>query len=112
MGVLPNVWPGGQYIYTEDLLALHRKRPPSPVLVPPSLASVHTPLHVDRWAVRLQSHPDCHFVSYLRNGLIEGFWIGFDYDKGVLRPAKANMVSARDHPEVITSYLKEEIEKG
>ena len=38
--------------------------------------------------------------------------MGFNYGSIALKPAKNNMVSARDHPDVVTKYLHEECKKG
>ena len=95
------VWPNGRYAYMDDLRALSGKRPPTQLMVPASLSTIHTPLHVGHWANRLQSHPDQEFTTYLLQGLTEGFRVGFSYGSVLLRPSKNNMVLAREHPEVV-----------
>ena len=102
------VWPNGRYAYMDDLQALSGKRPLTQVRV----STIHTPLHVGRWADHLRSHPDREFTAYLLQGLAEGFRVGFSYGSVPLRPSKNNMVSAREHPEVVMKYLHEECEKG
>ena len=124
MGIVPSLFSGyqgrgntdlqgrGEYTYLEDLLSLESREPTKPVVVPPLLAAVHTQLQVTNWARSLQGHPDRVFVAYLLRGFTRGVRIGFDDTAIHLKPAKSNMTTARDHPEVITKYLAEESEKG
>ena len=102
----------GRYTYTDDLLALDSKRSSSAVVVPAPLRSTHSPLQVQHWEESLRDHPDAELKAYLLQGFRDGSRIGFDEDKVALRPAKNNMASAREHPQVITLYLQEECGKG
>ena len=96
----------------DDLLALDSKLRLAAEALPTPLASAHSPLQIHRWEEALQDHPDAEFKSYLLRGFSGGFRIGFDEAKVSLRPAKSNMASAGEHPQVISSYLLEECEKG
>ena len=104
--------PNGKYIYMEDLRTLDSKRPRIAGSVPASLSTVHTPLNIEKWSVYPQPHPDREFAAYLLRGFLEGFRVGFSRGSVTLVPAKKNMASARDHPEVVSAYLHEECEKG
>lgn len=59
----------------------------------------------------LQNHPDKMFVKYILNGMKFGFRIG--YTRGSqLKPAKKNMTSAKEHPDIVSSYLAEKCKQG
>ena len=96
----------------EELLALARKEPLTAQSIPSCLSTVHTPLQVEVWARLLQTNPDREFTSFLLHGLSQGFRIGFDYGSVSLKPAKSNMASAMDHPDVVAKYLQEECDMG
>ena len=97
----------------DDLKAIARRHPPASWPVPAALSTARTPLHVVNWAYQLRDNPDREFIAYLLQGLREGFRIGFDYSRvTLLRPAKANMVSAGEHPTVVTQYLLDECANG
>lgn len=51
------------------------------------------------------------FARLLINGIREGFRIGFHW-AGPRRPARRNMSSALEHPEVIDAYLQDEHSRG
>jgi hypothetical protein len=99
--------PDGRYCYGAHLKQLGAYRPKDRN-VPPQLLSISTPLKWETWAGALQSHPDQEFAAYVVEGLKEGFRIGFDYAGHTCTPAKRNMLSASQHPEVIEEYVKEE----
>ena len=71
---------------------------------------VSTPLDVHKLALELASHPDRSFVYNLVNALRYGTRIGY------LGPQKnrvsRNLISASQHPEVITANLNKEIQLG
>jgi len=77
------------------------------------LAHVCSPLtaKIRVWQQRLQSHPDQEFASYICNGLVQGFRVGFNYPRPC-KSATSNMPSARAHPEVVAKYLGEECAVG
>ena len=60
--------------------------------------------------MELQTHPDSNFVEYVLCGITEGFDIGFIGPPEETR--SGNLKSALEHPEVIDSYLEEEIQAG
>ena len=76
-----------------------------------ALMAVSTPLSLPAWEQALTSHPDRAFARYICQGLRYGFRIGFQCS-AQLRPAKANMESAKQHPEVVSEYLHKECSLG
>ena len=78
----------------------------------PVLQHIKTPLRPDQWQLVLASHPDRHFVNYLLEGIKAGFRIGFDYATHSCVPARGNMLSTLDHPEVVSEYLEKELKEG
>ena len=56
----------------------------------------------------ISDHPDKQLVHYILHGINEGFRVGFRYGKS----AKSNMLSADTNPQVVTSYLQEEVALG
>lgn len=80
--------------------------------VAPVLQHIKTPLRPDQRQLVLASHPDRHFVNYLLEGIKTGFQIGFDYVTHSCVPARGNMLSTLDHPEVISEYLEKELKEG
>ena len=56
----------------------------------------------------LQDHPDKVFVQY---GIKLGFRIGCTRGSQ-LKPAKRNMTSAKEHSDIVSSYLAEECKQG
>ena len=69
-----------------------------------------TPLRVERFTRELQSHPNQIQVSYVLNGLRHGFRLGFQQHH-TLKPAKRNKDSAINNPQVIDSYLENEVRR-
>lgn len=59
----------------------------------------------------LEPHPDSRFYQYIIDGISQGFCIGFDCQSH-LCPAKHNLLSCREHPEVVSKYIQAEIGKG
>jgi len=53
-------------------------------------------------------HPDRQFAQLILSRLEDGFLIGFD-TTSKLRPAKSNLISAREHPDVLLVYVQEEL---
>ena len=70
-----------------------------------------TPLHPDQFAQELCFHPDQAQVSYVVEGLRDGFKLGFD-DRCSLKSAKRNKATAFKHPKVIDDYLCNETKLG
>ena len=75
------------------------------------IAGITTPLKLDKWKQKLRSHPDQDFTAYVLWGMEHGFRIGIDSTRQMI-PAKKNMLSANQNPEVIEKYIQAEVEKG
>ena len=56
----------------------------------------------------ISDHPDKWFSGYILRGIEQGFRIGFHGDQANLRSRMRNMVSAMEHPVVVTEYLEGE----
>ena len=103
----------GSYVYTHDLLALHRAGADGLMDPRESFRGISSPLssRLHQWQHELASHPDRAFTSYVLEGLQNGFRVG--YSGGTtLRPAPGNLPSARLHPEVIDAYIAAEVGVG
>ena len=70
---------------------------------------IRTPLKLDVWQSELRGLAGDWFAHYVCSGIEHGFRIGFH---GMLRSCDRNMVSTREHPEVVESYLTEERQQG
>ena len=75
------------------------------------MQQIVTPLDWRAWDRRLQSHPDQRFRHYITQGIKRGFRLGFDYGRP-LKSAANNMLSTRQHPQLIRDYLVEESVTG
>ena len=91
-----------------DLVALNDKIPLNPLKPIPELQTIETPLKLEAWGEALSNHPDYGFVHYILEGVHNGFRIGFDYTSCTTTPTKGNMLSAAQHADVISEYLKKE----
>ena len=100
------------YPYTSDLLQLQSAINPSPIILPPELDKITTPLNSSAWSCFLRSHLDRDYVNFLITGLSQGFRIGFQYTSHALLPAKRNHPSASDHPDIVSKSLEVELSKG
>ena len=99
----------GSYPYTDQLLALEDcKRNPQQHL-PRDWCRVITPFHSDFWRRELASHPDGRFATWVCGGIEKGFRIGVSDIGAELRAAKGNMLSAMEHPQVVTEYIQGEL---
>ena len=58
------------------------------------------------------THPDQSFVTYVLDGLQNGFHAGFNPASVSLKSATQNMPSASLQPSVIDDYLSTELAKG
>ena len=94
-----------------QLKAMASKSPEVPEAHPNLKQKTQTPLQVAAWEAALRSHPDKEFADYIQEGIQWGFCIGYDYAY-TSSLAHSNLPSAREHPEVITKYLSNEIAKG
>ena len=70
---------------------------------------VETPLSIFIWQRLLLPHPHQELVQMFLYGLKYGFRIGYSYEGSQLSSAIKNMQSALEHPEVVDSYLAEEL---
>ena len=75
------------------------------------LVGVRTPLVVENWERLMAGHPDSRFRDYILRGLKNGFRIGYN-GADMVTSAKRNMLSTREHPEVVAEYLRKELERG
>ena len=57
----------------------------------------------------LAAHPDQEMIQFFLQGLATGFKVGFAYHHASLKPAKKNLRSAMEHPDVVQEYLENEI---
>ena len=96
--------------FTSTLLCMSFCRPPHSHLAP-QLSAVSNPLDIAEWALTLSAHPDRAFARYICEGLKSGFRIGFNHTSP-LRSATANMLSAREHPDIVITYLQKEVSLG
>ena len=60
----------------------------------------------------LERHPDRWFAEYISRGFERDFRVSFQGAQAQLRSCGRNMVSARDHPEVVEKYLTDEAAAG
>ncbi len=102
----------GLYQYRDQLMALVRvpeagSRPDSC-----SRGNIQTPLKLKAWQQELSGHPDKWFAEYICKGVQQGFRIGFHGNWTDLRSCRRNMVSAKDHPEVVQAYIAKEVQAG
>lgn len=82
---------------------------PAPLLLP-AISSI-TPLRVDQFELELRDHPHRQQVSFVLEGLHEGFKLGYFHPRK-LKSATKNKSSACQHPSVVDSYLANEVSLG
>ena len=99
--------PLDQYQHTKQLLELDACRSAHPRKLPAEACQITTSLRYSDWVESLSGYPDRRFRGYIQ----AGFRVGFN-PKCTLASCSRNMVSADEHPEVVTKYLQEEVEKG
>ena len=87
----------------DDLLALDSGLPSAAEVVPTPLVSAHSPLQIHQW-----EEPNSNPTTY--EGSAKG--LGLALTRLRLHPAKSNMASAGEYPQVISSYWQEECGKG
>ena len=73
------------------------------------LCSINTPLQLSVWQIYLVHHPDQQFAQSILRGMQYGFRIG---RAAVLKSCMFNMLSAKEHLQVLASYLEEEKKNG
>ena len=64
------------------------------------------------WEEQLKNHPNRELVGLILQGIREGFRIGYLAGDAGLQSKKRNLISALEHPEVVSRYLAEEIAQG
>ena len=100
----------GKYLFTSHLRALDSCRPP--VSGSPSSSieeKSHSPLQIETWSQELVTHPDKDYMSYIIEGMSDGFRIGFDR-RCRLQPPPAN--SMTKNTAIISEYLQREVSLG
>ena len=86
---------------------------PSPPPLPASnLQRITTPLNFEAWELRLSTHSDQAYASYLLEGINNGFCIGLSHINHSCTPAKQNHPSADEHPSAISEGLATEVQKS
>ena len=95
---------------TRQLLQLDQCRHIGPVVK--ILQKVTTPLKHEEWQLMLKNHPNQALVQYILSGIRGGFRIGFNYRQAACKPARCNLLSAEINPEVVATYLQEEVALG
>ena len=78
-------------------------------LLPPYKVS---PIRVEKLHQGVLTHADQSFVTYVLDGLQNGFRVGFNPASVSLKSATQNMPSASLQPSVIDDYLYTELAKG
>ena len=78
----------------------------------PEWRHIQCPMVSAAWEQCLRDHPDKSYSSYLINGILAGFRVGFQYGRMQCTGAASNMQSARQHPKVIDAYLAAEVREG
>ena len=105
---------GLQYAYMEDLWQLDRSPGPIPWVWLRSQVPKASPtsLLASVWQAALRYYPDPRLHNFLVQGLREGFRIGYTAPRVQLRPAKRNIPSSYEHPDVVDKYLAHECKLG
>jgi len=61
----------------------------------------------------LSKHPDKRFVEFILRGITSGFKVGYNVsEKKELKSSSYNMLSAMEHPQVVSDYISEEVRAG
>ena len=68
-----------------------------------------TPLKLEAWRKALSGYADQRFAAYIIRGIEQGFRIGYNPHMVKLQPARVNMFSTAEQPEVVEKYLLEEL---
>lgn len=99
-------------MYSKQLQWLDCCKRPQTLAIPAILARINTPLHIQHWQSSLESLPDQHLADYVFRGISEGFRIGYNFAHKMGKPAIANLPSTLANPEVVDSYIEEEMLHG
>ena len=105
-----------RYCFTGDLIELsqcHNAPPSSELLLLSFGDNLSTPLQgkARKWEEALAPHPDRVFADYISKGISQGFRIGYRANTP-RKSGQHNLLSAKDHIEVVNEYLQHEITKG
>ena len=92
-----------------QLEGLRACTPAIPLHLPEELQTITTPLNIPQWQHDLQGHSDPNFTAFITQGIQHGFRIGFDYSSQNLKPCRKNLRSATEHPQVVDTYLHNEL---
>ena len=98
----------GHYVYMEDLLRMEMNSSKSIFQLPARAMALSSPLRTAEWKSQLSTFPDPRFYHFILRGLSIGFRIGFNGSQAC-QPAKRNMRSAYEHPDVVKKYLEREV---
>jgi len=90
-------------------LELEKRGSQGSLTLPEPLQILSTPLCYTAWEHALQEHPDQQLVQYILRGISGGFRIGFNKQSVDLESSKSNMLSAEEHPQVVSSYIETEV---
>ena len=74
-----------------------------------SCSDITTPLCLQAWIIALSQFLDKWLVSFLLNGISNGFPIGAVISAVVLKSAHHNLPSAAEHPNAVDSYISSEV---
>lgn len=94
----------------DQLLTLESQTPEQQTSLPTALQRISTPLHYDVWQRHLANHYDQCFAQFILRGIKRGFRIGFNIKSTKLKTSQSNLISATNHPQVVTSYIQEELQ--
>ncbi len=97
-------------LHTADLMLLSYSIPRHRHTIQ-ELGQVQTPLLPDVWEAALGAHPDRAYVTYIVQGLREGFRVGCKWDTP-LKSATRNMHSTTLRPAKISEYIDSELAKN
>jgi len=89
-----------------------RVEPVTKLRVPAAATRITSPLIIDNWCIMLADYQNKPLVNFFISGLHDGFRIGFTSCTAKIKSAKRNMQCALEHPEVVESYLADEVALG
>jgi len=103
--------PATTYPYTHQLERMASRALKRDTCLPMLTSDIASPIQIQFWHEHLQHHPDKRFAQLILTGLEKGFHIGFNANSR-LRAATFNHTSAREHPEVVSAYIQDELTRG
>jgi len=86
--------------------------PADKLQVPAAATRITSPLIADNWCTMLRDYPNRPLADFFITGIQEGFRISYNPSATKVRSAKQNLQCALEHPEVVESYLAEEVALG